>query len=111
LARRGVAVANDERRDQLGESLGLVLGDERAAVLDLLQARAGDHCGEARGEAQREHQVVGRPREQRRQWLLVQALCCGQRVALVDRLQRRDHVGADRALAQRRDPRGGELVG
>src|SRR5262249_32956514 len=64
--RPGRRLLAGELRDQRGQALGLILGDEGVGVLDPLQGGALDLLGEPLGEGDLEEAILHRPGEQRR---------------------------------------------
>src|SRR4051794_12251215 len=101
-----------ERRDQLGQSLGLVLRDEGVGVLDPLEPRTVDRLGQPLRERDLEEPVLDRPGEHGGPVEGAQLLRRLERVLRIDPLQDLDHIAADPLVGQVRiDPLTGGRTG
>src|SRR3954469_25633775 len=105
-------LGSGELGDELGQPLGLVLGDERPAVGDLLDAGIREQLREPARVLHREEAVLRGPREQHRPVERVEPLGGRERVALVHALEQLRGV-VPHALVRlaRLQPAGGHVVG
>src|SRR5215213_5920750 len=98
--RTGPGRLSREGADQLGEALGLVLGNEGVGVLDPLEPRAGDRLRQALSVGGLEEAILDRPGEQRGLVELAQLVRGLEGVLGVDTLEQLDGVSADPTVGE-----------